>query len=241
MPVLEGVRDAGAGADVRHARDRCSPSTAARIWSSTRTACRWRRTGRRKSAGQWEQRPPEEVEAVIRKHGLKKGRPDIKLPQDLLEEKDGLGVFLNPDEGKEIMTHFTTLVAGLRKKGEGLTGDEEAAIRGFVESPAISPRFVRRVLEEYGDDSVKAAFVLQGRPAGLLAGLPSPQPQGALLPPEISDVVGGVKIAACMLTRLRTVRGDDRLARALRGWRRFAKRTAAVCLPDVGCGWLRFL
>ena len=112
--------------------------------------------------GQWEPRSPEEVEAVIRKHGLKKGRPDIKLPQDLLEEKDGLGVFLNPDEGKEIMTHFTTLVAGLRKKGEGLTGDEEAAIRGFVESPAISPRFVRRVLEEYGDESVRAAFVLRG-------------------------------------------------------------------------------
>jgi hypothetical protein len=111
---------------------------------------------------QWDAGSPEEIEAVIRKHGLKKGRPDINLPQDLLGEKDGLGVFLNPDEGKEIMTHFTTLVAGLSKKGEGLTGDEEAAIRGFVESPAISPRFVRRVLEEYGGDSVKAAFVLRG-------------------------------------------------------------------------------
>jgi hypothetical protein len=36
------------------------------------------------------------------------------------------------------------------------------AIRGFVESPAISPRFVRRVLEEYGDESAKAAFLLRG-------------------------------------------------------------------------------
>jgi len=60
------------------------------------------------------------------------------------------------------MTHFTTLVAGLRKKGDGLTGDEQEAIRGFVESPAISPRFVRRVLDEYGDESVRAAFVLRG-------------------------------------------------------------------------------
>ena len=48
---------------------------------------------------------PEEIEAVIRKHGLKR-RPDINIPQGLLEEKNGLGVFLNPNEGKEIMTQF---------------------------------------------------------------------------------------------------------------------------------------
>ena len=111
---------------------------------------------------QWESRPQQEVEEVIEKHGLKKGRPEIKIPKDLLEEKDGLGVFLNPDEGKEIMTHFTPLIAGLKKKGEGLTEDEEEVIRGFFDSDAISPRFVRRVLEEYGDESVKAAFLLKG-------------------------------------------------------------------------------
>ena len=111
---------------------------------------------------QWESRPQQEVETVVRKHGLKEGRPEMKIPEDLLEEKDGLGVFLSPDEGKEIMTHFTTLVAGLRKKGRGLTEDEEKAIRGFFDSSAISPRFVRRVLEEYGDESAKAAFLLRG-------------------------------------------------------------------------------
>ena len=111
---------------------------------------------------QWEQRPREEVEEAVEKHGLEKGRPEIKLPDDLLEEKDGLGVFLNPDEGKEIMTHFTTLVAGLKKKGEGLTGDEADSIRGLIESPSTSPKFVRRVLEEHGDVSVKEAFVLRG-------------------------------------------------------------------------------
>ena len=71
-------------------------------------------------------------------------------------------MFVNLDEGKEIMTHFTTLVAGLRKKGKGLTGDEADSIRGLVESPSISPRFVRRVLAEHGDESVKEAFVLRG-------------------------------------------------------------------------------
>jgi hypothetical protein len=111
---------------------------------------------------QWESRPQEDLEEAIKRHGLKKGRPEIQIPKDLLEEKDGLGVFLNPDEGKEIMMHFTTLVAGLKKKGEGLTEDEEETICGFFESDVISPRFVRRVLDEYGDESVRAAFLLKG-------------------------------------------------------------------------------
>jgi hypothetical protein len=110
----------------------------------------------------WEQRPKQEVEDAVKKHGLKKGRPEIKLPDDLLEEKDGLGVFLNPDEGKEIMEHFTPLLDGLKKKGEGLTGEEQEVIRGFFDSEAISPRFVRRVLEEHGDESARAAFLLRG-------------------------------------------------------------------------------
>lgn len=108
----------------------------------------------------WDQRPRKEVEEAVRKHELTKGRPEIELSNDLLEEKDELGVFLNPDEGKEIMSSFITLLSGLRKKGEGLTQDEQEVIRGFFDSPAISPRFVRRVLGEYGDESAKAAFLL---------------------------------------------------------------------------------
>jgi hypothetical protein len=111
---------------------------------------------------QWESRPQEEVQKVIKRHGLKKNRPEINLPKELLDEKNGLGVFLNPDEGKEIMTHFTSLVKALKKKGEGLAGEEEEVIRGFFDSEAVSPRFVRRMLEEYGDESVKAAFLLKG-------------------------------------------------------------------------------
>ena len=142
---------------------------------------------------QWEQRPQQEVDEVVRKHGLKEGRPDIKIPQDLLEEKDGLGVFLNPDEGKEIMSHFTTLLAGLRKKGEGLTGDEADSIRGFFESPCHQPE-VRQAgaggtRRRVGEDGVRA----EGRPAGLLAGLPAAEPQGTLLPEMLSVAVGGVR------------------------------------------------
>ena len=101
-------------------------------------------------------------ERCHQKARIKKGCPEINLPKDLLEENDGLGVFLNPDEGKEIMTHFTPLVAGLKKMGEGLTEDEEEVIRGFFDSDAVSPKFVKRVLAEYGDESVKTAFLLKG-------------------------------------------------------------------------------
>jgi hypothetical protein len=110
----------------------------------------------------WESRPKQEVAKAIKKHGLTKGRPDINLPKELLEAKDGIGVFLNPDEGKEIMTHFVPLVAGLEKKGMDLTEDEDEAILGFIESAAVSPRFVRRVLEKHGDESVRTTFLLKG-------------------------------------------------------------------------------
>lgn len=110
----------------------------------------------------WESKSQHEVEEVIEKHGLKEGRTRMNCPKDLLEHTDGLGVFLNPDEGKEIMTHFASLVMGLKRKGGDLTGDEERTIQGFFDSNAVSPRFVKRVLDEYGDESVKTTFVLKG-------------------------------------------------------------------------------
>lgn len=110
---------------------------------------------------QWESRSPEEVKDVIARHGLKRGRADLNLPRDLLEHDDGIGVFINPDEGKEIMPHFTSLVAGLKRKGEGLAEEHELSIQGLFDSPAVSPAFVRRVLSEYGAESVLQAFLLR--------------------------------------------------------------------------------
>ena len=53
-------------------------------------------------------------------------------------------------------------MTGLKRKGETLTSDQEYAVRGFFDSPAVSPKFVKRVLGEYGDESVKATFFLKG-------------------------------------------------------------------------------
>lgn len=111
---------------------------------------------------QWNSKPQDQVKQVMEEHGLKKGRPEMKIPKDLLKHKNGIGVFINPDEGKEIVQDFTLLVSGLNRKGESLTEDEQDTIRGFFEADAVSPRFVRRLLEEYGDESVRAAFLLKG-------------------------------------------------------------------------------
>ncbi len=113
---------------------------------------------------QWESKPEQEVKDVIDRHQLEKGRPDMKIPDDLLRAKGGVGVFLNPEEGKEVMTHFTSLIAGLAKKGKSLTENEAGAIYDFFDADAISPNFVRRVLEEYGDESIKTVFLLKDNP-----------------------------------------------------------------------------
>ena len=70
-----------------------------------------------------------------------------------------------------------------------MTGEEHEVIRGFAESEAISPRFVRRVLEEYGEWSVKAAFLLRGDVPGYWLDYLLRSRNGRQ---ALSDVVGGV-------------------------------------------------
>lgn len=112
----------------------------------------------------WESRPPEEVKDVVRRHRLKKGRPDMRIPKDLLEHKGGIGVFLNPQEGMEILRDFDLLLAGLKRQGEDLNDEQEEAIHEFVEAEAISPAFVKRLLAEHGPESVRTAFRLPQDP-----------------------------------------------------------------------------
>jgi len=108
----------------------------------------------------WESQPRDQIEQAIRKHGLKRGKAEMEIPADLREHDGGIGVFLSPVEGREIMTGFDTLVAGLRRRGHEVTREEEDAIQGFIESDSISPAFVRRVVAEHGSESVRTAFRL---------------------------------------------------------------------------------
>jgi Protein of unknown function (DUF3843) len=119
-------------------------------------AADWRRAAKAK----FEALPPAEREAFLKRHGLKEYSPDFKLPPDLLKAKDGIGVYFNPEEGMEICVAFDALLSGLEKGGTGLAPAEAEAIPGWIMSDSISPGFVRRLAERYGEESIKAAFLL---------------------------------------------------------------------------------
>lgn len=114
----------------------------------------------RELRAQWEAKPAAQRDAAREKHGLWDDRPDLRLPDNLVQHGDGLGVFLNPEDGQEIMLHFSTLISGLRRAGGATTADESEAIRGFVLSDSVSPQFVRRVVRDHGAGSIRAAFLL---------------------------------------------------------------------------------
>ena len=86
--------------------------------------------------------------------------PSALLPPELIEQEDGLAVYFNADEGQEIMTSFNDVVSGLRKRGKNLTEDETEAIYALMNSDAISPGFVRRLVKQYGDESIASVFLI---------------------------------------------------------------------------------
>lgn len=122
-------------------------------------AAAWQEEARRKI----EALPDRERKTFLKKHGLSQPRPEITLPPDLLEARDGIGVYFNPEEGQEIMTGFNTILSGLQRRGVRLTRDEAGAIEGWVQSREISPGFVRGVTAEFGPESVLATFLLDQR------------------------------------------------------------------------------
>ena len=88
--------------------------------------------------------------------------PDFtkSFPPDLIKSNNGVGVYFNPDEGQEIMRDFMDIVSGFKKKGINIIDDELDAVRGFVESDAISPSFVNKLIQEYGDESIRVAYLI---------------------------------------------------------------------------------
>ena len=103
----------------------------------------------------------KELSEFMKKHNLKHKNPNYSYPKQLIESNDGIGVYFNPQEGQEIMQRFNEIVSGFKKKGIDLTDDEEYAIRSFIESHAISPNFVNRMIRDYGHESITATFLIR--------------------------------------------------------------------------------
>ena len=110
----------------------------------------------------YKRQPSEVVSQVQKRHNLPHPWPRMSFPDHLLESDNGVAVYCNRDEGEEIMQEFNHIVNGFKKKGINLSEDEEDSIRGFIYSDAISPQFVKKVAQEYGDESILAAFLIRG-------------------------------------------------------------------------------
>jgi hypothetical protein len=109
---------------------------------------------------QFDSAPKEEVEAFLQRQHLSEPAPKFERAPELLECEDGIGVYFNPDEGQEMMTSFDDVLSGFQKRGSDLNADESEMIRQFLYSDAISPKFVKKLVQEYGDASIAAAFLI---------------------------------------------------------------------------------
>jgi hypothetical protein len=104
--------------------------------------------------------PKAEVEAFLKRHQLSAPSPQVDWSPELLACDDGIGVYFNPDEGQEMMMSFQDVRSGLQKQGGDLTAEESEMVRQFLYANAISPQFVRKLVQDYGDASIAAAFLI---------------------------------------------------------------------------------
>ena len=55
---------------------------------------------------------------------------------------------------------FDDVISGFQKQGRDLSEDESEMIRELICSDAISPQFVRKLVQEYGEESIASAFLI---------------------------------------------------------------------------------
>jgi len=110
---------------------------------------------------EYEAAPRNSVEKIMRDKNLKNPWPNYSYPEGLLESENGVGLFFNPNEGQEIMREFDHIVNGLKKNGENLSENEIDCIKGFIESEAISPDFVKKIVNKYGSQSIAESYLFR--------------------------------------------------------------------------------
>lgn len=110
----------------------------------------------------YESKPKDIVADVIKKYKLKGPKPQMSIPSHILECDGGVAIFFNKDEGEEIFIDFTLVKDGFKKKGVDLNDNEKEGIREVVLSDSVSPKFVDRMIQEYGHESIGASFLING-------------------------------------------------------------------------------
>jgi hypothetical protein len=110
---------------------------------------------------EYEAVPQDILKKIMKDKNLKNPWPNYSYPQELLESKNGIGLFFNPNEGQEIMLEFNNIVNGLKKKGKNLSEDEMDFIKVFIESEKISPDFVKKMVNKYGNQSIAELYLIR--------------------------------------------------------------------------------
>jgi hypothetical protein len=88
--------------------------------------------------------------------------PNMQLPEEFLANNNGIGIFIDPIKGTEMIDNFNSVKSGLKRNGQECTEDEAETIRGFIYSQSICPTFVHSVFKKYGgEETVKSLFCLK--------------------------------------------------------------------------------
>jgi hypothetical protein len=111
----------------------------------------------------YEAEPQATVDRIMAERGLKNPWPQMTYPDRILNCKDGIGLHYHGQQGVEMMIGFNDIANGFAKKGSNFTEAEAEGIKEFVRSRSVSPAFVRRMAQEHGDASLRAAFLLRDR------------------------------------------------------------------------------
>jgi hypothetical protein len=105
-------------------------------------------------------KPQELVAEFLEKNNRSDVAPQTSFPPELLEAKDGVGVYFNADEGQEMRWKFNDVISGFQKQGRELSEDESEMIRELISSDATSSQFVRKLVQKYGDASIASSFMI---------------------------------------------------------------------------------
>ena len=58
------------------------------------------------------------------------------------------------------MNAFHEVISGFTKQGRDVTEEEAERLQGVMQSQAISPQFMRKLVQEHGDASLASVFLI---------------------------------------------------------------------------------
>ena len=92
--------------------------------------------------------------------GYDENGPRMPIPKEVLDCRQGIAVFSQPEEGVETMRKFDVLCAALRSNKRPLPEEQAGVLEGFIWSSSISPAFVCRVIAAHGTSGLEALYYL---------------------------------------------------------------------------------